>query len=106
MSKKPAAALSANLVAVKGTAAPTSDMPGRAAAAVPPTLAVVPTEPLKDAPVPQPAVGQGEAGGQPLNFRVPNTFRREFKVYAAQHGLKLNELLRLSFEAYRRQNGD
>jgi hypothetical protein len=37
---------------------------------------------------------------------VPDAFRREFKVYAASHGLKLNELLRLSFEAYRRQYGD
>jgi hypothetical protein len=105
MSKKPAAALSANLVAVKGTAAPSSDMPGRATPAATPALAVVPTAPPKTAAEPPPAAGQGEAGGQPLNFRVPDSFRREFKVYAAQHGLKLNELLRLSFEAYRRQNG-
>jgi hypothetical protein len=96
MSKKPAAALSANLVAVKGTAAPTPDMPGRASPApVPAALKVVPVEPD--------AAGAGEGGGQPLNFRVPDAFRREFKVFAAQNGLKLNELLRLSFEAYRRQ---
>jgi hypothetical protein len=105
MSKKPAAALSANLVAIKGTAAPASDMPGRAAAAAP-SLAVVPAVSSDAGPEPQPRAGQGEVGGQPLNFRVPDTFRREFKVYAAQHGLKLNELLRLSFDAYRRQNGD
>lgn len=109
MSKKPAAALSANLVAIKGTAAPASDMPARAAATSPspsPSLAVVPAVSTDASPEPQPAAGQGEVGGQPLNFRVPDTFRREFKVYAAQHGLKLNELLRLSFDAYRRQNGD
>lgn len=101
MSKKPAA-LSANLVAVKGTAAPAPDMPGRASPQPAPAIAVVP--PKAD---PQPAIeGQGEAGGQPLNFRVPAEFRREFKVYAARNGLKLNELLRRSFEAYRRQNGD
>ena len=95
MSKKPAAALSSNLVAVKGAAVPTPDMPGRAS----PAPAAVPAE--------------GEAktdaateGGQPLNFRVPAEFRRDFKVYAAQHGLKLNELLRRSFEAYRSQQGD
>jgi hypothetical protein len=41
-----------------------------------------------------------------LNFRVPEAFRREFKTYAAQHDMKLNELLRRSFEALRRQNGD
>ena len=91
MSKKTAAALSANLVSVKGTASPAPDMPGRVA---PP------------APVPVPTAGQREAGGQPLNFRVPNAFRREFKVYAATHGFKLNELLRLSFDAYRRQHGE
>jgi hypothetical protein len=96
MSTKPAAALSANLVAVKGAAAPAPDMLGRA------SPAPAPAEPAKAA---TPA-GQGDAGGQPLNFRVPDTFRREFKVYAAQHGLKLNELLRLSFEVYRRQRGE
>jgi hypothetical protein len=96
MSKKPAATLSANLVAVKGMAAPTPDMPGRA---TPPAVA-----PLKAVPEPEPAA-QKEAGGQPLNFRVSDAFRREFKVYAAEHGLKLNELLRLSFEAYRHKSG-
>lgn len=103
MSKKPATLL-ANLVAVKGTAAPTPDMQGRAApASVPaPTLAAIPAWPVPEPPL----AGRGEAGGQPLNFRVPDAFRREFKVYAASHGLKLNELLRLSFEAYRRQCGD
>lgn len=103
MSKKPAA-LSANLVAVKGTAAPTPDMEGRAAPApVPaPVLAAVPARPASEPP----PAGQGETSGQPLNFRVSDAFRREFKVYAASHGLKLNELLRLSFEAYRRRHGD
>lgn len=99
MSKKPAAALSANLVAVKGAAVPAPDMPGRTTATVPP-----PTIVARPAPEPPPTEGQGDAGGQPLNFRVTDSFRREFKVYAAQHGLKLNELLRRSFEAYRRLN--
>ncbi len=98
MSKKAAATLSANLVAVKGTAAPAPDMPGRAAtsAAAVPAISV----PMPSSPAPGPAE-LGETGGQPLNFRVPEAFRREFKVFAATHGLKLNELLRLSFEAYR-----
>jgi hypothetical protein len=85
MSKKPAAALSADLVAVKGAALPAPDMPGRGPHAAEPPL---------------------PAGGMPLNFRVPDSFRREFKVYAARHGLKLNELLRRSFEAYRREHGE
>jgi len=72
MSKKPAAALSANLVAVKGTAVPAPDMPGRLASApvsvsgidgaVPATIAADP---------PLVSTVQGESGGQPLNFRVP-----------------------------------
>jgi hypothetical protein len=77
MRHKQTASLSAGLVAVKGTALP------------------APTTP--DAPA--------DATGMPLNFRVPEQFRREFKVYAAQHGLKLNELLRRSFEAYRSSHG-
>jgi hypothetical protein len=100
MTKRPAAALSANLVAVKGAAAPTPDMPSRAA----PT-SVLPSVATRLPPEPSLA-GPGAGGGQPLNFRVPDAFRREFKVYAARNGLKLNELLRLSFEAYRRLNGE
>jgi hypothetical protein len=107
MSKKPAAALSANLVAVKGTAAPSPDMPGRAASAPVPASVIDVAVPAMPTPEPPSALAAlGEAGGQPLNFRVPDAFRREFKVYAARNGLKLNELLRLSFEAYRRQNGE
>lgn len=110
MSKKPAASLSAGLVAVKGMAAPAADMPGRlvlapvAAAPVAPSQASPRAAPTKRV-VDQAQAGQGEAGGQPLNFRVPESFRREFKIYAATHGLKLNELLRLSFDAYRRRAG-
>jgi hypothetical protein len=100
MTKRPAAALSANLVAVKGTAAPAPDMPSRVAPVPAPTPVTANLPPVPS------SVGQGEGGGQPLNFRVSDAFRREFKVYAARNGLKLNELLRLSFEAYRRQNGE
>lgn len=101
MSKKPTAALSANLVAVKGSAMPAPDMPGRAA----PPLVMVPPAVLAAATSHAP-VTEGEEGGQPLNFRVSGSFRREFKVFAAEHGLKLNELLRRSFDAYRRQQGN
>jgi hypothetical protein len=103
MSKKPAAALSANLVAVKGTAVPAADMSGRVDPATAPVPVVAAVMSPRAAPEP-PIVT--EAGGQPLNFRVSDAFRREFKVYAAKHGLKLNELLRRGFEAYRRQNGE
>lgn len=90
MTKKPAA-LSADLVAVKGSAAPAPDMPSRASSPGRRPVAAKPEE---------------ESGLAPLNFRVRASFRREFKTYAAQHDLKLNELLRLSFETYRRQNND
>jgi hypothetical protein len=46
-----------------------------------------------------------EAGGE-LNFRVSAKFRREFKIYAAAHDLKLNKLLILSFHNYRKQQAD
>jgi len=79
--KSPAADLSA-LVATKGTAVPTKDMPTRAVA---------------------PAAAS-EGSGQPLNFRVPSEFRRRFKTYAAQHDMKLNELLFKAFEDYARRH--
>jgi hypothetical protein len=82
MMKKPAA-LSAGLVAIKGNVAPAHDMPSRSA-----------------------SVSADSGGLQPLNFRVRAEFRREFKAYAAAHDLKLNELLRRSFEAYRKQQED
>jgi len=113
MSRRPAAALSASLVAVKGTAAPAPDMPGRAGSPV--TAAdnsIAPaTQEQESRPgtsdEPRGATGRaGEGGLSPLNFRVPASFRREFKTYAAGHDMKLNELLRRSFEAYRKIQGD
>jgi hypothetical protein len=82
--KKPAA-LSAELVAIKGSAAPVQDMPTRS---------------------PVTAQTKGEAGLMPLNFRVSGEFRRAFKTYAASHDLKLNQLLIRSFDSYRKQQGD
>ncbi len=38
-----------------------------------------------------------QANTAPLNFKVSEGFRREFKTYAAQHNKKLNQLL---FEAF------
>jgi hypothetical protein len=39
------------------------------------------------------------SGNTPLNFKVPQDFRREFKTYAAQHNKKLNQLLYEAFAA-------
>ena len=112
MRNKPAE-LSAGLVAIKGAAAPSPDMPGRAGAALtavpPPPEAAVPASSAVKPPArrakAEPAE-QKEANLAPLNFRIPASFRREFKTYAATHDLKLNELLRRSFEAYRKQQRD
>jgi hypothetical protein len=35
----------------------------------------------------------------PLNFRVPQEFRKEFKIYAAQKGVPMNELVQQAFRA-------
>lgn len=73
------APLSSGLVASKGQAKPAADATGRGAA-------------------PEPAEAQA---GVPLNFRVTPAFRREFKMFAAAHDLKLNQLLHRAFEAFR-----
>jgi hypothetical protein len=41
-----------------------------------------------------------EANNVPLNFRVTADLRRRFRMFAASHDLKLNELLRLAFDEY------
>jgi hypothetical protein len=89
-SKRPE--LTAGLVAVKGAAAPATDMPPRS---------VVPPKALEPG-----AEDEGREKLLPLNFRVGASFRREFKTYAAAHDMKLNKLLQECFAAYRREKGD
>ena len=71
------------LVATKGSAAPVADMPPRS-------------------PEPSGAGADMEANNVPLNFRVKAELRRRFRMFAAAHDLKLNELLRLAFDEYER----
>jgi len=104
MSRKPAS-LSASLVAVKGAGVPSPDMVGRGTTSSQTSSSFLPGITGSDRAVDEDAAVAETASGAPLNFRVSESFRREFKVYAAQHGLKLNELLRRSFEAYRRAKG-
>jgi hypothetical protein len=40
---------------------------------------------------------RGTAALTPMNFRVPETFHREFKLYAVQHGMSMVDLLQKSF---------
>lgn len=72
------------LVATKGTAAPVASMPPRSAK---------PADTASD-----------EANNVPLNFRVTADLRRRFRMFAAAHDLKLNELLRRAFDEYERQH--
>lgn len=39
----------------------------------------------------------------PLNFKVSPEFAKDFKVYAAMNGYKLIDLLKDSFEAYKKR---
>ncbi len=80
MATKKTADLS-GLVATKGTAAPVADMPTRT-----------------------PKI-EAEGNTEPLNFRVRPEFRRRFRMFAAAHDLKHNELLQLAFDEYEKRHG-
>lgn len=41
----------------------------------------------------------------PLNFKVPEAFRREYKIFAAQRGANMVDLLHESFELLKREKG-
>jgi len=84
MATKKATADLAGLVATKGSAAPVADMPTRG-----------PARPVTD---------DDAANNVPLNFRVPAEMRRRFRMFAASHDLKLNELLRLAFDEYEKRH--
>ncbi len=40
----------------------------------------------------------------PMGFKVPESFRKEYKTYAAMKGKKMVEVLMESFELYKRHN--
>lgn len=84
MSTKKTADLT-GLVATKGTAAPVTDMPPRSA---------------------KPTEAADEANNVPLNFRVTANLRRRFRMFAAAHDLKLNELLRRAFDEYEQKHAN
>ena len=37
----------------------------------------------------------------PLNFKVPDAFRRDFKIFAAQHGMDMVEVMQEAFMLYK-----
>jgi hypothetical protein len=81
--KKPAA-LSAGLVAVKGTAAPVADMPARSPAVAAPKPKIEST---------------------PLNFKLPDEVVQRFKDRARAERVKLNELFIRAFDEYCEKHG-
>lgn len=74
------------LVATKGSAVPVADMPSRSIKPV--------------------SVEADEANNVPLNFRVTAELRRRFRMFAAAHDLKLNELLRRAFDEYEQRHSN
>ena len=48
---------------------------------------------------------QAAADLTPMNFRVPETFHREFKLYAVQHGMSMVDQLQKSFAVFRKKHG-
>ena len=41
----------------------------------------------------------------PMNFKVPEGFHREFKLYAVQHGMSMVDLLQDAFRLFKAQRG-
>lgn len=78
-------------MATKKTSSLTNDLIAVKGQAIKP-IAVVTKKPTPEA---------AEAA-QPLNFKVPAQFRKEFKTIALEDDLKLNELLYRCFEAYKK----
>ena len=39
----------------------------------------------------------------PLNFKVPVAFRREFKIFAAQHGMDMIKVMQEAFALFKRE---
>jgi len=99
MSRQKTGTLSSALVATKGTAEPPEqgldlnrsppNAPAPAALPTPDPTTLAPTEEI---------VG--------LNFKVPESFRYSFKLWALTHRMQLNETLVAAFEALKRQKGE
>lgn len=41
-----------------------------------------------------------------LNFKVKDEFKREYKVYAASHGMSMIDLLQKSYQLYKDRHGN
>ena len=54
---------------------------------------------------PEPVVAEASGPVEPMTLRVGRAFKRRFKIAAAQHDLKLNELIVEAFDAWAREKG-
>lgn len=99
MAQKKAPPLTGTLIARKGEATPPADALGRSA----PPPAPVPA-PASTPLAPPAASSKAAALTESLNFKVTSEFRIAVKSYAAAKNLKLNELLVLMFEEYRKNH--
>jgi len=52
--------------------------------------------------VERPRAAAAAVGNEPLTFKVSADFKREFRRYAADHDLRLNQVLVRAFEALKR----
>jgi hypothetical protein len=43
---------------------------------------------------------------EPLNFKMPASFKREFKMAAVSNGLRMNELLAEAFELWKKERSN
>ena len=62
-----------------------------------------PKKSTKGTPVVQPSNNLSKGSSEDfvgLNFKVEAEFRREFKTFAAEHDLKMNDLLKRSFRLF------
>jgi len=82
-----------------------SAAPAKSAAKTKSSAPSQPAQPIKSV-APVKAAKPSKIEKKPLNFKVGVDFRREFKTYASTHDLKLNRLLELAFESYRKKHGD
>jgi hypothetical protein len=82
-------------IATKGSGASASDKPPHKA-----------PQPVRQTKKAVPFEERDVENIETLNFRVLPEFKREFKIYAASHDMKMNDLLRRSFQAYRKHHGD
>lgn len=75
-------------------------------------MANVPPKPSRKGPPPplESTVGNLDKAAPteltPMNFRVPAEFHREFKVYAAAHGMSMVDLLQEGFRLLKQHRGE